>query len=62
VNKNQVKGTARDIAGKLQQQAGKLTRSGKQQTKGLAKQISGKLQKGVGDATKAIEDTVKPRR
>jgi len=62
VNKNQVKGAARDIAGKLQQQAGKLTRSGNQQAKGLAKQISGKLQKGAGDATEAIEDIGKPRR
>jgi uncharacterized protein YjbJ (UPF0337 family) len=62
VNKNQVKGTAKDIAGKLQQQAGKLVGSSKQQTKGLAKQISGKLQKGVGDATEAIENIVKPRR
>ena len=62
MNKNQLKGTARNIAGTLQQQAGKLVGSSKQQTKGLAKQISGKLQKGVGDATEAIEDVVKPRR
>jgi uncharacterized protein YjbJ (UPF0337 family) len=57
-----MKGTAKDIAGKLQEQTGKLVGSRKQQVKGLEKQISGKLQKGVGDATKAIEDTVKPRR
>ncbi len=62
MNKNQVKGAARDVAGKLQQQAGKLVGSRKQQVKGLEKQISGKLQKGVGDATEAIEDIVKPRR
>jgi uncharacterized protein YjbJ (UPF0337 family) len=62
VNKNQVKGAAKDIAGKLQQQAGKLVGSRKQQVKGLEKQISGKLRKGVGDATEAIEDIVKPRR
>ena len=62
MNKNQVKGAAKDIAGKLQQQAGKLVGSRKQQAKGLEKQISGKLQKGVGDATEAIEDIAKPRR
>ncbi len=57
-----MKGTAKDIAGKLQQRAGKLVGSRKQQAKGLAKQISGKLQKGVGDATEAIEDIGKSRR
>jgi uncharacterized protein YjbJ (UPF0337 family) len=62
MNKNQMKGTARDIAGKLQQQAGKLVGSRKQQVKGLGKQVSGKLQKGVGDATEAIDEIVKPRR
>ncbi len=62
MNKNQVKGAAKDIAGKLQQRAGKLVGSDVQQSKGLAKQISGKLQKGVGDATEAIKNIVKPRR
>ena len=57
-----MKGTAKDIAGKLQQRAGKLVGSRKQQAKGLAKQISGKLQKGVGDATEVIEDIGKSRR
>ena len=62
VNKNQIKGAARDIAGRVQQEAGKLVGSKKQQVKGLAKQISGKLQIGVGDAGEAIEDIIKSRR
>jgi uncharacterized protein YjbJ (UPF0337 family) len=62
VNKNQIKGAARDIAGRVQQKAGKLVGSKKQQVKGLEKQISGKLQKGVGDASEAIEDVIKSRR
>ena len=62
MNRNQMKGAAKTIVGKAQQQAGKLMGSRKQQVKGLKKQISGKLQKGVGDATEAIEDIVKPRR
>jgi uncharacterized protein YjbJ (UPF0337 family) len=62
VNKNQMKGAARDIAGKVQQRAGKLVGSKKQQVKGLEKQISGKLQQGVGDAAEALKDIVKPRR
>ncbi|MGE5823531.1 MAG: CsbD family protein [Bacteroidota bacterium] len=62
MNKNQIKGAARDIAGKVQQKAGKLVGSRKQQVKGLEKQISGKLQKAVGDTSEAIEDIVKSRR
>jgi len=59
MNKNQVKGTAKDIAGKVQEEAGKLVGSKNQQAKGLSKQISGKVQKGVGDVQQAIEDGAK---
>ena len=59
MNKNQVKGTAKDIAGKVQEEAGKLVGSDKQQVKGLSKQISGKLQKGIGDVQQAIKDGAK---
>ena len=55
MNKDQVKGGAKDLAGKVQQQAGKLTGSKEQQAKGLQKQASGKVQKGVGDAREAIK-------
>ena len=55
-NKDQVKGTAKDIAGKVQEQTGKLPGSKEQQIKGLSKQISGQAQKGVGDVKEAIED------
>ena len=56
MNKNQVKGAAKDIAGKVQEEAGKLVGSKDQQVKGLSKQISGKVQKGVGDVEQAVED------
>ena len=59
MNKNQVKGAAKDIAGKVQEEAGKLVGSKDQQVKGLSKQISGKVQKGVGDVQQAIEDGAK---
>ena len=49
MNKDQVKGVAKDIAGKVQEKAGKLVGSKEQQAKGLGKQISGKMQKGYGD-------------
>jgi uncharacterized protein YjbJ (UPF0337 family) len=56
MNENQVKGVVKDIAGKVQEEAGKLVGSKEQQVKGLEKQISGKVQKSVGDATQAVED------
>ncbi|MGA8048639.1 MAG: CsbD family protein [Burkholderiales bacterium] len=59
MNKNQIKGAARDFVGKAQQEAGKLLGSKKQQVKGLEKQISGRLQKGVGDAAEAIRNVTK---
>ena len=56
MNKDQVKGGAKDIAGKVQEQAGKLVGSKEQQIKGLSKQIAGKVQKGVGDAKQSVKD------
>ena len=46
MNKEQVKGTAKDLAGKAQQKAGELIDSKEQQAKGLAKQVEGKAEKG----------------
>ena len=59
MNKDQVKGAAKDVAGKLQQKAGKLVGNEKLQAKGLAKQVSGKLQKGLGDAKEILKDAGK---
>lgn len=59
MNKDQVKGVAKDVAGKVQEQAGKLVGSRKQQIKGLSKQISGKLQKSAGDVKQSVEDLSK---
>jgi uncharacterized protein YjbJ (UPF0337 family) len=58
MNKDQVKGTAKDIAGKVQEEAGNLTGSKEQEAKGLAKQVEGKTQKKVGDAKEAVKDTI----
>ena len=59
MNKDQVKGVTKDIAGKVQEKAGKLVGSKEQQVKGLNKQISGKMQKGVGDIEQAVKDSNK---
>ena len=56
MNKDQVKGVAKDVVGKVQEQAGKLVGSKEQQIKGLSKQISGKVQRGAGDVKQSVED------
>lgn len=58
MNKDQVKGTAKDIGGKIQEEAGKLVGSSEQQAKGLAKQVEGKVQKKVGDAKETVKDAI----
>ena len=55
MNRDQVKGAAKDVVGKIQEEAGKVVGSKEQQIKGLSKQISGKVQKGVGDLKQAVE-------
>jgi uncharacterized protein YjbJ (UPF0337 family) len=56
MNKDQVKGVAKNIAGKVQERAGKLTGNTTQQAKGIAKQISGKVQKVVGDVRQSVDN------
>ena len=59
MNTNQVKGTAKDIAGKAQEQFGNATGDTTQQVKGVAKQVEGKLQKGVGNVENAADDAAR---
>ena len=56
INKDQVQGAAKAIAGKVQQEIGKLSGSEEQQVKGLKTRIEGNLQKGVGDLKEAVAD------
>lgn len=55
MNKDQMKGTAKDVAGKVQQKVGEMTGNKTQQVKGAAKQAEGKVQKRVGDVEQAID-------
>lgn len=57
MNKDQVKGAAKEISGKVQEDAGKLVGSKDQQVKGLGKQISGNVERTYGDAKEAIKDS-----
>jgi uncharacterized protein YjbJ (UPF0337 family) len=56
MNKDQVKGAAKDVAGKVQEKAGEAVNSPEQQAKGLAKQVEGKTQKGLGNAKETLKD------
>ena len=59
MNKDQVKGTAKDLGGKIQEKAGKLVGNKEQQAKGLANQVEGKTQQKVGDLKEAVKDATK---
>ena len=59
MNTDQVKGTLKEAAGKVQQKAGELIDSPEQQAKGLAKQVEGAAQKKVGDVKEAVDDARK---
>ncbi len=56
MNRDQVKGTAKDVAGKVQRKVGEATGDIGDQIKGAGKQIEGKLQKGVGDLEQDAND------
>ena len=63
MNKDQVKGVAKDVAGKIQETAGELLGSKDQQVKGLAKQVGGKAEKALGDVKEMLKDaSAKPVR
>jgi uncharacterized protein YjbJ (UPF0337 family) len=55
MNDDQIKGKAKDIGGKVQEEAGKVVGSSEQQAKGLGKQVEGKVQEKVGDLKDAID-------
>ncbi|MDB5962866.1 MAG: CsbD family protein [Massilia sp.] len=61
MNEDQVKGKAKDIAGKIQEKTGEVIGSSEQQAKGLARQAEGKVQEKAGDVKDAADDIVKDR-
>jgi uncharacterized protein YjbJ (UPF0337 family) len=55
MDKNRMKGKAKDIAGRAQRQVGEWTGNEKGQAKGAAKQVEGKLQNAWGKAKDAAK-------
>ena len=61
MNKDQIKGAAKDIGGKAQEEVGKIVGSKHQQTEGLKHQVAGKLQETVGDLKQAVKEARKDK-
>ena len=57
MNKDRVEGKVKDIAGRVERQAGEWTDDPKLQVKGTAKQAEGKVQNAWGKAKDAAKQT-----
>ncbi len=59
MNKDQLKGTIKQAAGKVQEHAGRIIGNKTQEAKGIGKQVSGKITKEIGDIKENIKDAAK---
>jgi uncharacterized protein YjbJ (UPF0337 family) len=59
MNKDQIKGRAKEAEGKVQEVVGKIVGNDQQQAKGAAKKNLGKLQATLGDAKQNLKDSLK---
>jgi uncharacterized protein YjbJ (UPF0337 family) len=57
MNKDRVEGKIRDVAGRVEHQAGEWTNDPKVQVKGAAKQAEGKVQNAWGKAKDAAKES-----
>jgi uncharacterized protein YjbJ (UPF0337 family) len=58
MNKDQVKGKVKDVAGRVERQAGEWTGSKEAEVRGAAKQVEGKVQQAWGDVKDAGQKAV----
>jgi uncharacterized protein YjbJ (UPF0337 family) len=59
MNKDRVEGNMKDVAGRVERQAGEWTDNPKMQVNGTAKQAEGKVQNAVGKLEDASKNAVK---
>lgn len=59
MNKDRVEGKLKDVAGRVERQAGEWADDPKMQVKGAAKQAEGKVQNAVGKSEDATKKAVK---
>ena len=62
MNKDQIKGSAKHLRGKVQSKLGKAFGSAKHTVKGRVLQEEGRAQKSYGDARQAMEEAEESRR
>ncbi|MGA9352862.1 MAG: CsbD family protein [Terriglobales bacterium] len=60
MNKDRVEGKMKDVAGRVERQAGEWTDNKNMQVRGTAKQAEGKIQNAVGKLKDAGKDALKP--
>ena len=56
MNKDRVEGTLKDVAGRIERQAGEWTGDPKKQAEGTVKQVEGKLQNALGKVKDAAKE------
>lgn len=59
MNKDTIKGAAKDAAGSIKEGIGKATGNDRMAAEGAAERVEGKVQKGVGDLKDAARDALK---
>ncbi len=62
MNQDEIKGKAKDIAGRVERQAGEWTGDEDAQAEGAAKQAEGKAQNAWGKIKKEVRDTAEELR
>ena len=55
MNKDQIEGKLKDVAGRIERQAGEWTGDPEKQVKGAAKQVEGKVQNTMGKVKEAVK-------
>jgi uncharacterized protein YjbJ (UPF0337 family) len=59
MNRKQIRGTVRGLAGKLEEEAGKILGNWGMRRNGVAKKISGRAERLAGDATELIKHALR---
>ena len=55
---NQIKGAAKEVAGKVQKNVGDMTDNTSQELKGAAREVEGKAQRKVGEAETNLDRNI----
>ena len=58
MNEDQVKGKVKDVAGRVERQAGEWTGNKEAEVRGAAKQVEGKVQQAWGDVKDAGQEAI----